>query len=171
MTISILILSCPSSLACVPLFAAYLPVPNPSPPPHAPTINFRYLISNVSHATMSSFGLLEQMKSTTTVLHKLPIRSHDHIEELTVEMLDQLQSQQISLEQYCTSIITSTASMLPGYLNKHLSWTTLQGDELPVVGGVCADIAVSIQLLAAAMELMMTKKTMIGGSDPLTDVR
>ena len=103
--------------------------------------------------------------------HDLPTQSHDHIEELTVEMLDQLQSQQLSLEQYCSSIITSTATLLPGYLNKHLSWTTLQGDELPVVGGVSADIAVSIQLVAVAMELMKMKKAVTACPDLLTDVR
>ena len=85
-------------------------------------------------------------------------------------MLDQLQSQWLSLDQYCSFIITSTATLLPGYLNKHLSWTTLQGDELPVVGGVSADIAVAIQLLATAMELMKMKKAVTGCLDLFTDV-
>ena len=119
-------------------------------------------------AMLSSFCLLEQ--NSTTGSHDFPTWSHDHIEELTVEMLDQLQSQRLSLDQYCNSIITSTATLLPGYLNKHLSWTTLQGDELPVVGGVSADIAIAIQLVATAMELISMKKVVTGCPDPFTDV-
>ena len=86
-------------------------------------------------------------------------------------MLDQLQSQQLSLDKYCSSIITSVAPLLPGYLNKQLSWTECHEDEPRLGGNVSVDIAVSIQLLAAVLELLEIKQIVTDCPEPIIEVR
>lgn len=81
-------------------------------------------------------------------------------------MLEQLQLEQFSVDQFCSTIISSVAQLLPGYINKHLSWTAKNQDELTVGGDVAADVAASIQLIAAAMELKETKNK---SQHPLSD--
>ena len=85
-------------------------------------------------------------------------------------MLGQLQSEQLSLDQYCSSIITSVAPLLPGYLNKQLTSTESHIDEPRLVGSVSVDIAVSIQLLAAVMELSEIKQRVTDRPEPITEV-
>ena len=78
--------------------------------------------------------------------HDLPSQSHDQLEELAVEVLEQLQSEQVSLDQYCSSVITSTAPLLPGYLNKQLTWATPEGEGLPLGGaGICRIVIIIME--------------------------
>ena len=86
-------------------------------------------------------------------------------------MLEQLQSEQVSLDQYCSSVITSTAPLLPGYLNKQLTWTTSDGERLGAGGSsVAAHLAVAMELVSAVVELMGTQRGIAGDKDTLTEV-
>ena len=107
--------------------------------------------------------------------HDLPSQSHDQLEELAVEVLEQLQSEQVSLDQYCSSVIASTAPLLPGYLNRQLTWATSEGEgPLPLGGAggqsVAAHLAVTMELLSAVVELMDTQRSVAGDKDSLTEV-
>ena len=90
-------------------------------------------------------------------------------------MLEQLQSEQVSLDQYCSSAITSTASLLPGYLNKQLTWAASDGERLPMDGGgghsIAAHLAVAMELLSAVVELMDMQRITAGDKGTLTEVR
>lgn len=90
-------------------------------------------------------------------------------------MLEQLQSEQVTLDQYCSSIIASTAPLLPGYLNRQLTWATSEGEGSLHLGGaggqsVAAHLAVTMELLSAVMELMDTQRSVAGDKDSLTEV-
>ena len=106
--------------------------------------------------------------------HGLPSQSHDQLEELAVEVLEQLQSEQVSLDQYCSSVIASTAPLLPGYLNKQLTWAIPEGEGQPLGGAggqsVAAHLAVSMELLSAVVELMDTQRSVAGDKDSLIEV-
>ena len=110
--------------------------------------------------------------NTRSTSHDLPAQSHDQLEELTAEMLKQLQSEQISLDQYCSSVITTAAPLLPGYLNKPLTWTAPDGEGSGVAVGhsVAAHVAVAMELLSAVVELMDTQGDIAGDKDTLTEV-
>lgn len=117
------------------------------------------------------FMSVDQKKLTTRPgPHDLLNQSPDHLEELTIEMLDQLQSEQLSLNQYCCSIITSIAPLLPGYLNKRLVWTTTDEDKLAPSESVAACIAVSTDLMSATMELIETRRMVNCAPAPVTEV-
>ena len=89
-------------------------------------------------------------------------------------MLEQLQSEQFFLDQYCSTILTNTAPLLPGYLNRHLTWTTTDGEEVPVGRGqdhsVAAHLAVAMELLSAVVELKETQGVVANDRDTLTQV-
>ena len=103
--------------------------------------------------------------------NNFPDESRDHLEELTTEMLEQLQSEQLSMDQLFSSIMSKVSVLLTGYLNKHLTSMTSHGDELTKGGGVAADVALSIQLMVAAMELMEAREVTTSSAHPLIDVR
>ena len=94
--------------------------------------------------------------------------SHDHLESLTSEILDQLQSEQLSLDHYCCTVITSVAPLLPAYLNRQLSWTPAHGDtsSWSTAGGV----TVCVQVMSAVVELIEAKKWRTRSSEPLNEV-
>ena len=113
-----------------------------------------------------------KMLDTRPRSHNLPSQSYDQLEELTVEMLEQLQSEQFLLDQYCSTILTNTAPLLLGYLNRHLTWTTTDGGEVPVgrgqVHSVAAHLAVAMELLSAVVELKETQGMVTNDRDTLT---
>ena len=88
----------------------------------------------------------------------LPPQSHD-LEQLTEDMLLFLQSEQVSLEQYCHSVIASVTPLLLGYLNRHIPQLRGDGD---VKGGDSSGscrplpvyIAICLQLLGAVVDLL-----------------
>ena len=108
--------------------------------------------------------------------HDLPSQSHDQLEKLTVEMLEQLESEQVSLDQYCSRVITSTAPLLPGYLNRQLTWAASNGEGLPAGAGrggghsVATHLAVAMELLSAVVELMDTQRIIHHDKDTLMEV-
>ena len=97
--------------------------------------------------------------------------SHDHLESLTAEILDQLQSEQMSLDHYCSTVMTSVAPLLPAYLSRQLSWTTPQGGSEVTTGwSTAGGVAVCVQVMTAVVKLMETKKWRTRSSEPLNEV-
>ena len=88
-------------------------------------------------------------------MHTFPFRqkTHGDLESLTPEVLKHLQSQQLSVWQYCLSVISTMSTLLSYCL--HLDSPQLQGagsdsDSKPMT--VC--VAKALQLLTSVMELL-----------------
>ena len=131
-----------------------------------PTLSLSPSLAPIDHKTLNA-------RPTS---HDLPNQSHDQLEELTVEMLEQLESEQVSLDQYCSRVITNTAPLLPGYLNRQLTWAASDGEGLPAGPGrggghsVATHLAIAMELLSAVVELMDTQRIIHHDKDTLMEV-
>ena len=105
---------------------------------------------------VTSAAVLERAVPTPSELPYCPneeLQSYD-VEQLTREMLFQLQSESISLQQYYNTVIVCVAPLLLSYLNKDFSW--MRKEERRVTSTVkphTAYVSLCLQLVFAVCDL------------------
>ena len=85
------------------------------------------------------------------------VASEGGLESHSSEMLQQLQSNQLTVRQFCSSIMTFVTPLIVGYLNRDFPWVVAGTDRkkvLPPCRTVAVCVCVCLQLLECGVELM-----------------